>query len=227
MNPNTIREKYIEDYPIPITSESTEIILSQMKKCICKIYMDNGNKGTGFFCKIPFPDKNHLISFLVTNNHIIDESHLGKNKRIDFTINNDKFENKLIIDNRKVVTSKLYDTTIIEIFEDKDNIKDFLELDFDINEGDFKNKYINKSIYTLQYPNDDKVAVSYGIIKTIDLSKNYDFLHLCSTDKGSSGAPILNIKTNKLIGIHKGSNNNHNFNKGTLLIYPFKELFLR
>ena len=47
--------------------------------------------------------------------------------------------------------------------------------------------------------------------------------HLCSTDNGSSGSPILNAKTNKLIGIHKGSSNNYNFNKGTLLFYPFKE----
>ena len=57
MNPNTIKEKFIEDNPNPITLESTEIILNQMKNCVCKIYMDNGNKGTGFFCKIPFPDK--------------------------------------------------------------------------------------------------------------------------------------------------------------------------
>ena len=223
MNPNTIKEKYIEDYPNPITLESTEIILNQMKNCVCKIYMDNGIKGTGFFCKIPFPDKDHLIPFLITNNHIIDESYLKKDKRIEFTINNDKMEKKLIISNRRVYTSVKYDITIIEIFESKDDIKNFLELDFDINGEDFNNKYINKSIYTLQYPNSDKVFVSYGIIKAIESTNIYDFRHYCSTDKGSSGSPILNIKTNKLIGIHKGAHNNYNFNKGTLLIYPFKE----
>ena len=90
MNASTIKEKYLEDYPIPITAENIEIILNQMKKCICKIYMDNGSKGTGFFCKVPFPDKDHLVSFLITNNHIIDESYLKKDIRIDFTINNDK-----------------------------------------------------------------------------------------------------------------------------------------
>ena len=71
MNATTIKEKYIEDYPIPITLESTEIILSQMKSSVCKIYLDNGNKGTGFFCKIPYPDNKHLLPVLVTNNHII------------------------------------------------------------------------------------------------------------------------------------------------------------
>ena len=95
-------------------------------------------------------------------------------------------------------------------------------MDFDINAEFFNNKYINKSIYTLQYPNNEKVSVSYGIIKAIDLVNNHNITHLCSTDKGSSGSPILNLLTNKLIGIHKGANNNHNFNKGILLIYPFK-----
>ena len=91
-----------------------------------------------------------------------------------------------------------------------------------MNEDNFNNKYINKSIYTLHYPNCEKIAVSYGIIKSIDLDNNYIMHHLCSTNKGSSGSPILNIKTNKLIGIHKGSSN-YNYNKATLLFYPFKE----
>ena len=146
MNPSTIKEKYLEDYPIPITSESTKIILSQMENCVCKIYMDNGVKGTGFFCKIPYRE-NHLLSVLVTNNHIIDGSHIGKNNQIIFTINNDKIKKQLIIGERIVYTSKLYDTTIIEIYDVKDGIKDFLELSFDINEEYFINPYVKKSIY--------------------------------------------------------------------------------
>ena len=46
MNSITIIEKFIEDNPTQITLESTEIILSQMKSSVCKIYLDNGNKGT-------------------------------------------------------------------------------------------------------------------------------------------------------------------------------------
>ena len=220
---NTIIEKYLEDYPIPVTLRSTETIVWQMKSSICKIYLNNGNKGTGFFCKIPFPDYNHFKSFLITNNHVIDESQLKKENSFDIAINNDTINKKIFIGERMVYTSKLYDTTIIEIYEDKDNIQNFLQLDFDINENNFDNKYINKSIYILQYPNHDKAEVSYGIIKNIDLTKKYDIYHYCSTQQGSSGSPILNTRTNKLIGIHKGACNNFNFNKGTLLIYPFKE----
>jgi hypothetical protein len=156
MNSNTNKEKYLENYPIPITSESIEVILSQMKRNICKIYLDDGSTGTGFFCKIPYPDKSLLIPVLVTNNHLIDDSHLRKDKYIIFTINNDTIKYKIIIGERKVYTSKLYDTTIIEIFEDKDNIKDFLKLDFSIHKETFNNLYIKKSVYLLQYPKNEK-----------------------------------------------------------------------
>ena len=67
------------------------------------------------------------------------------------------------------------------------------------------------------------MSVSYGIIKAIDLDNKHDILHLCSTDRGSSGSPILNINTNQIIGIHRGSYSNHNFNEGTLVIFPIKE----
>ena len=54
MEESFIKEKNIEDYPIPVALESTKTILSQMEKNVCKIYMDNGIKGTGFFCKVPY-----------------------------------------------------------------------------------------------------------------------------------------------------------------------------
>ena len=223
----TIKEKNLDDFPNIITSEKTEIILTQMKKNICKIYMNNGSKGTGFFCKIPFSNKKHFLQVLVTNNHLIGENNLKKENTIIFTINNDEIRYKLNIGERKVYTSKNYDTTIIEIYEDKDNIHDFLEFDFNINDEIYNDIYINESIYILQYPNSERVSVSYGIIKDIDLINPFDLRHLCCTEKGSSGSPILNLFNNKIIGIHKGSNINHDYNKGTLLIYPFREFILK
>ena len=223
LNMNTKIEKSLNDYPKYVSMENTEIILEQMKTKICKIYMNDGSKGTGFFCKIPFPDKNHLLPTLITNNHVINQSNLGNKNIIQFSINNDKIKRQITIKDRKKYTEKKYDTTIIEIFENEDNIHDFLELDFDINDEDINNIYAKCSAYILHYPNSEKVSVSYGIIKCIDLSNNYDIYHLCSTEKGSSGSPILNLSNNKIIGIHKGSINVRDFNKGTLLKYPIKE----
>jgi V8-like Glu-specific endopeptidase len=73
---------------------------------------------------------------------------------------------------------------------------------------------IKKSIYILHYPNCGKSSVSYGIIKKL---QNSDISHLCSTEKGSSGSPILNLTNNKVIGIHRGSFDNFKFNKGSIL----------
>ena len=172
MDASFIKEKNLEDYLIPITSEHTKKILSQMEKNVCKIYMNNGIKGTGFFCKIPYKGSyDSSLSVLITNNHIIDEKHLGKNDKIIFSINNDKIKKKLSLSDRKTYTSKLYDITIIEIYSDKDGINDFLELDFDINDEYYDNIYVKKSVYILHYPNNEKVSVSYGIINAINLQK--------------------------------------------------------
>ena len=88
---------------------------------------------------------------------------------------------------------------------------------------DFINIF-NKSVYILQYPKSldgQKAAVSYGIIKNID--DDYNIIHYCSTEYGSSGSPILNLANNKIIGIHKENMKNKNYNRGTLLKYPINE----
>ena len=76
---NYIPEKYIEDSPNPLTIEGTETILFQMKNCLCKILGNDGKKGTGFFCKIPYLKK--LLPVLITNNHILDENNISKDKK--------------------------------------------------------------------------------------------------------------------------------------------------
>ena len=48
---------------------------------------------------------------------------------------------------------------------------------------------------------------------------NLDIKHTCSTENGSSGSPILNLETNKVIGIHKEGSTIFDFNKGTYLKY--------
>ena len=48
-----IKEISIEDSLAPISIEQTEIILNQMKNCVCKIHKDSLN-GTGFFVQVPY-----------------------------------------------------------------------------------------------------------------------------------------------------------------------------
>ena len=75
-------------------------------------------------------------------------------------------------------------------------------------------------MYIIQYP-EGQLSVSYGILAQIFEDKPYNFLHKCSTRKGSSGSPIINLK-NKIIGIHK-KGYDKNYNEGTFLNYPIKE----
>ena len=91
---NNIEEKLIEEQPTPVDLDGTKAILSQMENCICKIVKDNGEKGTGFFCRIPFPDENHLLNVLITNNHILNEIDIENNKIIKFIIKKKKRKKK-------------------------------------------------------------------------------------------------------------------------------------
>ena len=54
--------------------------------------------------------------------------------------------------------------------------------------------------------------------------KDYDFNHLCSTEHGSSGSPILNLSSFKIIGIHKKSSSpKNNYNIGTYIKDPIED----
>ena len=211
-----IKEKSILDYPLPATIECTKTILNQLINCICKIENKKGN-GTGFFCSI-----NEKLKVLITNNHIINEEIIKANESIRVLLNDDKDFKIINLKNKKYYTNEKYDTTIIEISPENENISKFLELDEEIIQISKENP---KSAYILQYPNinlyQQKAAVSYGIIKNIE--EEYNIIHYCCTENGSSGSPILNLLNNKLIGIHKESFKTKNLNRGTLLSYPIKE----
>jgi len=191
-----IEGKKIIDSPNSVSLRGTEIILDQMKNMLCKIYIKEDFKGTGFFCKIPY--NGNLLPIFMTNNHIINESILTSEQNITISMNN-KFK-KIELEDKIKYTNKDLDITIIEIKE-KDEIKNYLDLDENILE---KNNitYLKTSIYLLHYPGNNNIEVSYGIIK--ERENEYDFNHICDAGKYSSGGPILNLSNNKLIGMHKG-----------------------
>lgn len=195
-----------------------------MNKYICQILLSNA-KGTGFFVSIP--NKSTNIQALITANNVIDEEYLNKESTINLRLNNGK-EMKITIEkDRKVFTNREYDITIIEIFESKDNIYNFLEIDQNI----FNNISVfeKSSVYLLFYSKDNYSRVSFGSIKKIEDSRNR-IIHNCFSDFGSTGGPILSSSHSKVIGIHfgKASNRDLNLKKGALLnrvISEFLEKF--
>ena len=208
MSEIVIKEKILSGYPNVISYECTKKIIEQMEKNIFKIKIGK-KQGTGYFCKIPYNNK----IVLMTNNHVIDENI----NEINIKIKEEKESRIINLNNRIKYTNKEYDITIIEMNE-KDNINNYLELDDNIG---LNEEYLDKTIYIIQYP-ESELSVSYGILDNIYIDKKYNFNHKCSTKGGSSGSPILNIKNNKLIGIHKESNNKK-YNRGLFLNYPIKE----
>ena len=223
-----IKEKHISGSLEPVSIKSTETILYQMKKCVCEIYIQ-GTKGTGYFTKIPY--NNDLLSVLITNNHVLGEEEIKDGKTISISLNNEEeYKNIKIDSSRKRYTNKNLDVTIIEIKENIDNINDFLLLDNQIlekyklgpnedNINSFNDTYEDQSIYLLNYKEGKEIVASYGLLHSItDCRIN----HKCNTDTGSSGAPILLLKSNKVIGVHNGSGK-FAFNFGTFILKPIFE----
>ena len=203
---DAISERSIQDYPNSFSLESTLKITEQMKKSVCKICLNNGAKGTGFFCKIPFPDKYNLLPVLITNNHIIDKSFLdySKKENINLNINNNEKIIPFDIENRITYNNQEYDITIIEIKENKenkDNIINFLDLDEIIEKEGSDNLYKDQSIYLLHYPLSKEISVSYGIIsKESPKNNDTDFV-----DQNKTEEENLNTKESNTSNVSKNT----------------------
>ena len=216
----------IRGYPNIVPYESSKKIIDQMEKTICKIRTEN-QQGTGFFCKIPFPDKNKFLPVLITVNHVINEELLYRNNmEILLEIKGGENIKRLNLNNRIKYTNRAYDITIIEI-QKNDSINNFLELDDIIIKDIFKNIdenkiYSDETIYLMQY-SEGNLGVSYGVIKDIMEDYKYEFRHMCSTRAGSAGSPVLNIHNNKVIGLHQSGDKMARYNNGIFLNYPIKE----
>lgn len=193
----------------PLRNDQLLKINEQMTKNVCVIVLGDV-KGTGFFCKIPFPDNQNLLPTLITCNHLLNEEYINKNKSISIFLNNKNEKRDILTENRITYTNKELDITIIEIKTEKDNIHNFLEPEkFD--------KDVKKlSVHFLRYGKGEECLVSFGVIKAI---KEDHIIYDCCSEPGSAGGPIISSIDGKVIGIHKGSIQNQSqvLKVGTLL----------
>ena len=214
---NYVKENKIGDNPDSLTAEQMRHALYQMEISICKIKKENNIFGTGFFCKIPFPNKLTLLPVLITCNHVLGINDITQGKKINFSLNDEKLEYSIVIDKSRITYTNInYDVTIIEIRPEQDNIKieSFLDVDENIDKDNPNDTYKDKSIYILHYEEGKKIKYSIGNIKAI-AEDNFNIRHLCTTNVGSSGCPMINLFNYKVMGVHKGYKNK--FNLGTHL----------
>ena len=202
-NKNVILERDLGDN-LKIDDEKMEQLIAKGIKATCKIMLRNNN-GSGFFCKIDNNGKK--IKVLLTSNHVLNKESLKKGNEIKISYQ-DNIKMIKITDERfyRISESEILDYTCIQIL-DKDNIEDFYEI---YNKND--NNFYNEDIAIPQYPKGGALVVKAGRFVKMN---NYTIYHSVSTDKGSSGSPIiLLLREFKVIGIHKGYSDFLNLNKG-------------
>ena len=162
-------------YPKSLTINESELILEQMKKSICKIVLEDGKEGTGFFCSIIY------YSLLITNNSFIDESQLNKeNNKIKIYLGKNNEYKEIELKDRIIYTNKEYNITLIEIKkEEKEKIGNInLEIDENINEDEL-NKLIGETIYIIYHNKDKNISVSYSILEKCEQNE-YNFKYISS-----------------------------------------------
>ena len=191
------------------------LITKQMKKSLCRIKTNNDIFSNGFLCSIKISGSSHL-PVLITN-YI--EKEPNSNENISFYFENGRSSYNLNLDNsRTFYTNEIFNVSIIEIKE-SDNLRipdNFLQIDERKIDSD------NINIYLIQYTIHNEYKYSFGKIKSIEENA---FEHLCSSDSGSSGAPILGLSNYRIIGIHKGINKANNNGYG-IFIEPIAKEFM-
>ena len=225
-----ILEGHIIGHSESLSKEQTKKIFEQMDNSVCKIIKAKAT-GTGFICLIPFPNKLYPLSVLITCYHVLSKDDLKPGKEIKLMFD-EKEKIIKINQSRKIFTSNEneYDISIIELLpEDNFDLNNLLEIENDIFKYDNLNDiYKNKSIYIIHYPEGKEPKYSVDTISFIDMD-NIEMGHFCDTMDGSSGGPILNLNTYKVLGVHTGKRANNKVNIGKILkhpIYDFQKKYL-
>ena len=225
-----------------LTIYQIDKIIEQMKKSIFKIYEKNEQnkvetkkgeneepKGTGFLCLIPNPNIiTSPLKVLITCYHVYRD--LKEKNKINLIFENGTKKSLILDESRRIYTNEEYDTIIIELKENEFDLNNFLKIDNDIYKiKDLNNIYKNRKIYIIHYAKGEGAQYSIGTIIENKIDDNNEknnikyneIYHNCSTESGSSGSPILNLKNFEVIGIHRGKKSNSS--KGTLIKFPIDD----
>ena len=195
---------YIESEVRPLKPyiEFDSDTLKKLSKAICEIVIETGKERKickGFFLYFRID----LVWFkcLMTNEHMINNESINNNEIISISNEGNKITSIKLDKNQRYIKSfkdENLDITVIEILNEDNISSDYFlesELDIPINNG-----LINNEIYIPQYIEGQQFKIAEGIIK--DIIK-YEFNYSANIDKGSSGNPIFQKNSKKVIVIHK------------------------
>ena len=182
-------------------------IIDKVRKSVCKLKI-NDKEGlkyaTGFFLTY-FNQK-----FLITCNHVLSNN----NRQLEIEIWN-KETKKIELKNRySIYLKKPIDAMVFEIKNSDGFIESIDFLDYDLNYIKGYSQYKNIEVFSVGYPNGDKLIADRGIIKDI---KGFEFYHDINTENCQCGSPVILFTTLKVIGIQKQRHMTQNLNIGTFL----------
>jgi len=195
-----------------ITLNNSKILFEKAEKSICEIITDKGH-GTGFFCKIKYPNKYNEIYCLITNNHVITKDMFIYQENIEIKFYNKEMKISLNI-YRRIWTNEEIDFTCIEIIKEDDIIEIInpSEIDYNCYNINYNIEEYDKRGIVIPGIKEKEIEISQGIIYYIKNGKL--FFHNCNTKDGFSGGPIILINNLKIIGIHKGYEEKYKKNIG-------------
>ena len=187
--------------------------LNKFKKYICRVIIDEKMFSIGTLLKIEKGKEQFYC--LLTCEHIIREYLINTPAEIEIKYNyisntreSIKVSIKLDDTNRFIKTYKYLgiDAAIIQIFPDKDGIKEEFFFEYKLFDDIVKDNYkelLKKYVHIFYYPGvGDTLNPSTG--EFLEIYEINGFLHNSSTESGSSGSPILYYYNNSFIilGIH-------------------------
>lgn len=174
----------------------------EKREAICKIRINQKDKGYGFLCMTP----KSKTKLLITDSHTLKENDFEDNKSIEMILYNNIIINISCSDDRTIYMDKKNDIIIIEIKDDHQLKTDFfLEFDDNIDINNPNSYYKNKSICILKDNLTDQ-TIHLGYIILIN-HKNFILEHNCDIEIEPFSYPILFLQSLKIIGFNKSKNN--------------------
>ena len=177
-------------------------LIAKLKIGICRVVNKKDNSSSiGILCKIPFPDKNHLLSVLLTSNKVLSENmfkeggelliegYQGFSKTLNLNLERKKFFN----------TEDYF--TIIQILPDDGFDKDFLDSFLNIYEykSDNKKEILKLETYAFYMESDLSVYCTPLKVEFVDIDRN-NFTYELREE--FSDFILLDKQTFTLIGFH-------------------------
>ena len=168
----------------------------------------NDWKASGFFLK--FQRNKGPFHCLLTNQHVITSYMVNNKETITIKYDNENKELKLKLNPTKriiVCFQDFYelDVTLVEITKD-DKIKEEFYLSPKVNYNYSFKDFCGKDIQIVQYPGGNDLSYSEGKITRLYNNDENIFYHSSSTQRGSSGSPVVLKGEHTVLAIHKGSN---------------------